>query len=223
MTRTVLCQPLAQADYAPYGGVISTDVVTDRTVLVNNGTARRTPEVVPTVNRYAEAPSQVPARTVLNVSLASPRDVEPWRPEDNEAAGKRVMRIKMLERHRFSTQSFVPMGAEIKYLVVVTGNRSESDDTPDLDQLRGFVAGDKQGVCYAPGVWHAPMAVIDNVRSGCRDCLEKSTFADPRRPSRLPLCSTSTAWPTRTASSSTSTKKLRLFFKCRRAPANSGI
>jgi ureidoglycolate hydrolase len=159
MTRAVLCQPLTPVDYAPFGGIISTDVATDRTVVVNNGTARRTPEVVPTINRYREAPSEVPARTVLNASLASPREVESWEGDK----GKRVMKIKMLERHRFSTQSFVPMGANIKYLVVVTGNKSGSDDTPDLDKLHGFVAGDKQGVCYAPGVWHAPMAVIDNV------------------------------------------------------------
>lgn len=159
MTRSVLCQPLTVADYAPYGGVISTDVVTDRTVVVNNGTARRTPEVVPTINRYSEAPSQTPARTVLNVSLASPREVQPYGNEE----GKRVIKIKMLERHRFSTQSFVPMGADIQYLVVVTQIMSESDDSPDLDKLQGFVARDKQGVCYAPGVWHAPMAVIDNV------------------------------------------------------------
>ncbi|KAL1893318.1 hypothetical protein Sste5346_006495 [Sporothrix stenoceras] len=159
MTLSILCQPLRAADYAPYGGVISTDVVTDRTVVVNNGTARRTPEVVPTINKYSEAPSQTPARTVLNVSLASPREVQPW---EGEEEGKRVMKIKMLERHRFSTQSFVPMGADIQYLVVVTQNKSECDDSPDLDKLQGFVARDKQGVCYAPGVWHAPMAVIDN-------------------------------------------------------------
>lgn len=165
MTRSVLCQPLAVADYAPYGGVISTDVVTDRTVVVNNGTARRTPEVVPTINKYSEAPSQTPARTVLNVSLASPREVQPWTGGEKGNL-KRVMKIKMLERHRFSTQSFVPMGADIQYLVVVTQNKSESDDSPDLDKLRGFIARDKQGVCYAPGVWHAPMAVIDNV-SAC--------------------------------------------------------
>lgn len=162
MTRTIHCQPLTPDDYAPFGGVISTDVVTDRTVVVNNGTARRTPEVVPTTNLYDKAPSQVPARTVLNVSLASPREVAPWRSDDGDS-GRRVLRIKMLERHRFTTQSFIPMGADFQYLVVVTNNKSESDDLPDLDSLRGFVARDKQGVCYAPGVWHAPMAVIDNV------------------------------------------------------------
>ncbi|CAK7224021.1 hypothetical protein SBRCBS47491_005407 [Sporothrix bragantina] len=160
MTRTVFCEPLTQADYAPYGGIISSDVVTDRTVIVNNGTARRTPEVVPTINNYDKAPSQIPARTVLNVSYASPREVQPWQSEDGENTGKRVLKVKVLERHPYSTQSFIPMGADTKYLVVVCGT---GKDAPDLNELRGFVAGDKQGVCYAPGVWHAPMSVVDNV------------------------------------------------------------
>ncbi|OAA59717.1 major facilitator superfamily transporter [Niveomyces insectorum RCEF 264] len=175
MTRTVFCQPITQANYAPYGGIISTDVVTDRTVTVNNGTARRTPEVVPTVNRYAEAPSQIPARTVLNVSLASPREVQPWQDAatgspvgaEEPASGtgaKRVLKIKMLERHPFSTQSFIPMGAEVKYLVVVT---RAGEDAPDLEQLHAFVASDKQGVCYGPGVWHAPLSVIDHDAFAC--------------------------------------------------------
>lgn len=161
MTRTIHCEPLTVSAYASYGGIISTDVVNDRTVTVNNGTARRTPEVVPTQNLYAKAESQKPARAVLNVSLASPREVESWNGVDVDASqeGKRFLKVKMLERHRYSTQSFVPMGAGIKYLVVVT----EGDDAPDLNRLRGFVASDKQGVCYAPGMWHAPMAVIDQV------------------------------------------------------------
>ncbi|KAL1861336.1 hypothetical protein VTK73DRAFT_7151 [Phialemonium thermophilum] len=165
MVQTVFCQPLTQEDYAPYGGIISTDVVTDRTVVVNNGTARRTPEVVPTINRYSEAPSRIPARIVLNASLAGPREVEPWEGADEESTGckaagtKRVLKIKTLERHPFSTQSFIPMGSGVKYLVVVALG---GDQAPDLTQLRGFVAGDKQGICYGPGVWHAPMSVIDN-------------------------------------------------------------
>ncbi|RFU27485.1 hypothetical protein B7463_g8852, partial [Scytalidium lignicola] len=159
MARTIHCEPLTEVEYASYGGIISTDVVNDRTVSVNNGTARRTPEVVPTQNLYARAPSQMPARAVLNVSLARPREVQPWNgvTENMGHGAKRVLKVKTLERHRYSTQSFVPMGANIKYLVVVT----EEGDTPNMDRLCGFIASDKQGVCYNPGIWHAPMSVID--------------------------------------------------------------
>ncbi|KAH8812240.1 ureidoglycolate hydrolase [Xylogone sp. PMI_703] len=159
MVRTIHCEPLTEHEYAPYGGIISTDIINDRTVSVNNGTARRTPEVVPTQNLYDRAPSQIPARAVLNVSLAQPRDVEPWKgaTEHMGHGTKRVLKVKTLERHRYSTQSFIPMGADIKYLVVVT----DGGDTPNMDQLRGFIASAKQGICYGPGIWHAPMSVID--------------------------------------------------------------
>lgn len=155
LRRVIHATKLSIAAYAPYGGVISTDVVNERTITVNAGTSRRTPEVVPTESSYGNAPSKAPARVVLNASLASPRPVAAWR-EGGDAAGKRVLKLDMLERHRFSTQSFVPMGAEVEYLVVVT----DGGDEPDLEGLRAFVARDGQGVCYGRAVWHAAMAVV---------------------------------------------------------------
>ncbi|RDW59521.1 hypothetical protein BP6252_12608 [Coleophoma cylindrospora] len=156
MVRTLHATPLSIEAYARYGGVISTNVVNPNTILVNGGSSRRTPEVVPTTNLYSASPSGAPGKTVLNASLASPKEVTAWAAEP----GKRALRIKVLERHRFTTQSFVPMGGEVMYLVVAT----DPGDVPDLSEgkLKAFVARQEQGVCYAPGVWHAPMAVIDH-------------------------------------------------------------
>jgi len=153
MTQALHAAPLSISAFTPYGGVISTDVTNLLTVQVNGGTTRRTPEVVPTSNLYHLAPSQKAARIVLNASLAGPRDVFPY----PGSQGKRVFKLSMLERHRFTTQSFVPMGGNVKYLVVVT----DGDEKPNIDGLKAFVAGEKQGICYGVGVWHAPMAVID--------------------------------------------------------------
>lgn len=159
MTKIVYAAPLSIEAYAQYGGVISTEVVNEKTITVNGGTARRTPEVVPTENLYITAPSRMPGRTVLNVSLASPREVTPWNGADGDGEdGKSVLKIKILERHKYSSQSFIPMGAGIKYLVVVTDGIKE----PNLEGLKAFVATDKQGVCYGTGVWHAPMSVVGN-------------------------------------------------------------
>jgi ureidoglycolate hydrolase len=163
MARIIHVAPLSVAAYARYGGVISTDVVNEKTVSVNGGTARRTPEVVPTENLYRNAASGIPGRAVLNVSLASPRETTAW----SGAAGngeeeKRVLKIKVLERHRYSTQSFIPMGTGVKYLVVVT----DGEDEPNLDGLKAFIATDKQGVCYGTAVWHVPMSIVgDQVSS----------------------------------------------------------
>lgn len=157
MTRIIQAVPLSVRAYAQYGGVISTDVVNERTVSVNGGTARRTPEVVPTENLYSKAESKIPGRTVLNVSLANPREITTWKEADGDAEdGKMVLKINVLERHRYSTQSFIPMGAGVKYLVVVT----DGGDKPNLDGIKAFVATDKQGVCYGTAVWHAPMSIV---------------------------------------------------------------
>lgn len=157
MTRTIHAAPLSVEAYAKFGGVISTDVVNERTVSVNGGTARRTPEVVPTENLYSNAASGIPGRAVLNVSLANPREVTAWiGAEGNSEEGKNVLKIKVLERHRYSTQSFIPMGTGVKYLVIVT----DGGDEPNLDGLKAFVATDKQGVCYGSAVWHAPMSIV---------------------------------------------------------------
>jgi len=45
----------------------------------------------------------------------------------------------VLERHRYSTQSFIPMGAGVQYLVVVT----DGGDEPNLDAVNAFVASDR--------------------------------------------------------------------------------
>ena len=69
--------------------------------------------------------------------------------------------LKVLERHPFTNQAFIPMGRgngdealgdpSDKYLVVVAKNGS--DDKPDIQTLRGFVATAAQGVVYEAGIW----------------------------------------------------------------------
>lgn len=90
--------------------------------------------------------------------------------EEKKKNKKRVVRIEKLERHRFTTQTFIPMGSggapgagegeagKGKYLVVVSAAR---DEGPDPKGVKAWVADGGVGVCYAPGVWHAGMCVID--------------------------------------------------------------
>jgi ureidoglycolate lyase len=59
----------------------------------------------------------------------------------------------LLECHPLGSQAFVPRG-EAKFLVLV----APAADVPDLEKLRAFVTDGKQGVNYAPGVWHLPLA-----------------------------------------------------------------
>lgn len=72
------------------------------------------------------------------------------------------LQLKMLERHRFSSQSFIPMHSpphKGDYLVLVALNHSETDE-PDLSTLAAFLATGSRGICYHPGVWHLPMTPV---------------------------------------------------------------
>ncbi len=65
--------------------------------------------------------------------------------------------VRLLERHRHSTQLFIPMGCEKRYLVIVC----RGQDEPDLTTLRAFIARRDQGVTYLPGIWHHPLIALD--------------------------------------------------------------
>jgi ureidoglycolate lyase len=63
-----------------------------------------------------------------------------------------------MERHRFSSQSFVPMEAG-RWLVLVAPHGT--DGLPDMAAARAFLARPDQGVTYAADVWHHPSTVFD--------------------------------------------------------------
>lgn len=67
------------------------------------------------------------------------------------------MQLTTLERHPFSAQTFIPLGAE-KYLAIVCA--TAPDGSPDLATLRCFIAGAHQGITFARNVWHHPMTVL---------------------------------------------------------------
>ncbi|KAH8892355.1 ureidoglycolate hydrolase [Thozetella sp. PMI_491] len=150
--RAIYAEPLTEAAFASYGGLIAADLATPNTVMTNGGMSKRWQNVVQTENRYEQ--SSRPGRAVVNVSQASPRSTI-----DN-GDGHRTFVLEMLERHLFTTQIFVPMTADAKYLVAVAESKTCDDATPDLGTLRAFVATSGQGICYRTGLWHAPMAVI---------------------------------------------------------------
>lgn len=68
--------------------------------------------------------------------------------------------LKTLERHAYTNQAFIPMGSgdgeglndpSRRYLVVVAHNGS--DDQPDTQTLKAFLASSAQGIAYNPGTW----------------------------------------------------------------------
>lgn len=69
------------------------------------------------------------------------------------------MRARTLERHQFSSQSFVPLSVA-RWLVVVAP--TQPDGGPDLLRARAFLAGPRQAVTLRIGTWHHGLTVLDD-------------------------------------------------------------
>jgi ureidoglycolate lyase len=70
----------------------------------------------------------------------------------------RPLRAELLERHEFSSQTFVPVDVE-RWLVVVAPHARQGG--PDLGAVRAFIANGRQGVTYKPNTWHQGLTVLD--------------------------------------------------------------
>ncbi|KAG8986046.1 Allantoicase, partial [Tulasnella sp. 427] len=161
--------PLTAEAFAKFGHVIQawadpTAVPKGtRVTSANQGTAHKFHRLAPTTSFYPEG-SRSTAISAISVFRSTPVGAKPG--EDWE--------VKLLERHAYTSQAFIPMGtgridhlglddglrnAGRAYLVVVALNGG--DDSPDLSTLRAFVATTAQGISYSPGVWHHPMISLE--------------------------------------------------------------
>jgi ureidoglycolate lyase len=71
---------------------------------------------------------------------------------------ERPLRADLLERHEFSSQTFVPIDVG-RWLIVVAPHAPTG--APDLASLRAFIADGRQGVTYRPDTWHHGLTVLD--------------------------------------------------------------
>jgi ureidoglycolate lyase len=90
--------------------------------------------------------------------------------------------VKILERHPFTTQTFIPLGMSAvvsasRFLVIVAPSlpdplpattasetKVQIQHPPDLQNLKAFVAHGGQAITYGVGTWHAPMVVLGDLR-----------------------------------------------------------
>lgn len=63
-----------------------------------------------------------------------------------------------MERHPFSSQSFIPLDAG-RWLVAVAP--ADAAGGPDMARAQAFLARPDQGVTYGAGIWHHPFTVLD--------------------------------------------------------------
>ena len=124
----LIAQPLTAAAFAPFGDVV-------------------------------EAPVK-PGRAYFDTSLGNLRPAARprlWMLTKMPAAGL-PLEIKALERHEFSSQSFVPIDIG-RWLVVVAPHAPSGG--PDVDRALAFLADPRQGVSYRPNTWHSGLNVFD--------------------------------------------------------------
>lgn len=106
------------------------------------------------------APPQAPGRTYFEDALASARpDARPSISLSHRAPLERpVLESDLLERHEFSSQSFVPLDVS-RWLIVVCPHAAGGG--PDAAKAVAFVAGPGQGVTYRANTWHHGLTVLD--------------------------------------------------------------
>jgi len=175
-------QQLTQTAFAPFGIVIENpfghdvdSMPTNRPaskpqfVAANQGTALKASNVSPWVDKYGQSKSGEQGRPTISMFSCFPRGLRP-------AAGQesRTFPVGILERHLYTTQTFIPMGlsptdTSTNYLIIVASTMPSTGDfpdrgAPDLSNLKAFVAHGRQAVTYGAATWHAPMVVIGEKR-----------------------------------------------------------
>ncbi|MFZ5779730.1 MAG: ureidoglycolate lyase [Pseudomonadota bacterium] len=121
-------QPLTREAFAPFGDVIDVPTEPGRTY-------------------YEEALGNLRpgARPSLSLSLKA-------------ETSERPLTAELLERHEFSSQTFLPLDAA-RWLIVVAPHAATGG--PDVAGVKAFIAGGRQGVTYRPNTWHHGLTVLD--------------------------------------------------------------
>jgi ureidoglycolate lyase len=153
--REIPLMPLTEAEFAPFGTLVEYSREDGRRKLV---------EQLQNARPDAAGPQ-------LDFATVSPRALP--------------LTATKMERHRHSSQSFMPVDVA-RYLVVVA---PDADGAPDLAHARAFAASGRQSVTYRAGVWHHPLTPLDRAgsfailtfRAGDAGDEEWATLAEPIR------------------------------------------
>ncbi|MBB5696322.1 ureidoglycolate lyase [Muricoccus pecuniae] len=99
-----------------------------------------------------------PGRTYVERSLANLRpDARPSLSMVAKEPEATPIRVHRMERHRFSSQSFIPL-SPARFLVLVAPHAAGGG--PDMGRAVAFLATPGQGVTYGADVWHHPFTLL---------------------------------------------------------------
>jgi ureidoglycolate lyase len=124
----IVPQPLTKEAFAPFGEVIDMPASAGRFY-------------------YDEALGNLNARASASLSVALKAET-PDRPLTSE----------LMERHEFSSQTFIPVDVG-RWLIVVAPHAATGG--PDMANARAFVADRSKGVTYKANTWHHGLTTLD--------------------------------------------------------------
>ena len=200
--RTLIPQPLTPTSFAPFGTAICSPLPRNLSiapqpsslpphnpapVLANQNSALKYSPISPLLDHYNGSPSGTAASARMTMFCCFPRNLRTITESPNPE--KEVFDVRILERHPFTNQTFIPVDLsshskvgdgedEPVYLVIVAptlkgqvttaktaaGEIVTIRDPPDLNNVKAFIAHGGQAVTYGVGTWHAPMVVLGRRR-----------------------------------------------------------
>ena len=128
-------EALTAENFSQFGQVISCEQKDCLTI--NNGYAKKYPDLA-TIDTQENG-----GTTAVHIFVAKKRQFP--------------LQIKMLEKHPFFSQTFIPKDNQ-PFLVVVT----PPSDEPNIEDIRSFISNGEQGVNYSRGVWHFPLISVND-------------------------------------------------------------
>lgn len=150
--------------YEKYGVAMNVDHLKDSVSIdaANQGSAIKLIKVAPCLNIYSEAPSKHPATTNWNIfrSCVIP---EKWSTDEDGL----VYNLTVLEKHPYSTQTFVPMGRCAEEDAYVVNVAPDKDGQPDYEKVESYIFKGNTAVTYNVNTWHSPMVVLSKTTDFC--------------------------------------------------------
>ncbi|KAF9166024.1 Allantoicase [Actinomortierella ambigua] len=145
--------PITNENFERWGQVVRLPDADPNAVQVNQGTAQKFSHLAKIVNtRSAEAVE----KHGLKPAEANVAIFKCYKPVETAMFG-----IRLLERHPYSSQMFLPMGGDGNGSYVVVCAENGEDDKPILATMQAFRCDNTLGINYRPNVWHHPMIVIE--------------------------------------------------------------
>ncbi len=136
---SLIIQPLTVDAFAPFGDVIDTG--NRDSFFINQGTTERFHALAQVQLLDDSSSAEIGStRAIISIFRAQPRLLP--------------FEIKMMEKHPFGSQFFMPL-SKLPYLVVV----ATGSDVPN--ELHAFYAEAHQGVNYHAGIWHHPLIALN--------------------------------------------------------------